>query len=136
MKWLSEIAGKFKDASKILQDVSSEAKIVTISLSQLHSILVSDEYTILAQALLTQGIRNALDIALTGCSVTLSYIDNELRNLTAKIETEQKLNFTDRARVVWKDGKFKELLRQLRRQHSAIAILQQGLQMCENLIPM
>jgi len=129
VKRLGELAVKLKDAPKIIQDVSSEARIITISLSLLHNILVSDEHTILAQALLTPDIRSALDVALTGCSVTLSCIKNEIHSLTAKINAEEKLNFADRAKVVLKDNKFNELLQQLRRQHNAIAILQQGLQM-------
>jgi hypothetical protein len=135
VKRLGAAAGKFKDASKILQEVYSEAKIITISLSQLQTTLVSDANKILAQALLAPDIQNALDIALTGCSVTLSCIENEICSLTGEVDADQKLNFADRAKVVWKDDKFKELLQQLSRLHNAIAILQQGLQMYEYLIP-
>ncbi|KAE8453289.1 hypothetical protein EG329_011356 [Mollisiaceae sp. DMI_Dod_QoI] len=129
VKRLCDAAGKLRDAPKIVQEVSSEAKVIAISLSQLHNIFVNDEHTILAQALLTPDIRSALDIALTGCKVTLSCIENETRSLAGKISSEQKLNLADRAKVLWKDDKFKELLHQLHRQHSVIAILQQGLQM-------
>jgi hypothetical protein len=75
-----------------------------------HFILVSDQHSILTQALLIQDIRDALDNALTGCSVTLSCIDNEIGSHTTKLNIEEKLNFADRAKVVWKDNKFKELL--------------------------
>ncbi|KAF4633673.1 hypothetical protein G7Y89_g4441 [Cudoniella acicularis] len=126
---LGELAGKFKAASKILQDVSSETKIITISLSQLQNILVKNDNTILAEALLTLDVRNALDTALTGCSVTLSCIESEIRSLTTNIDIDQKLNLADRAKIVWKEDKFKELLQQLRGQHNTISILQQGLQM-------
>lgn len=133
IKRLSEVAGKFKDASKILQALSSETRVITSSLSQLHNILVGDKHTILTQALLTPDIQEALNVALTGCNVTLSCIENELSSLAAKISSNQKLNLTDRAKVAWKDDKFKELLQQLSRQHTAIGILQHGLQMWEIL---
>jgi hypothetical protein len=134
LKRLKEVAGKFKDAPRIIQVVSLEARTITISLSLLHNTFVNDEHTILNQALLTPDIRNALDISLTGCSMTLSCIDNEIRSFSAKIEADQTLSFADRAKVVWKGDKFTELLQQLRGQHNAIAILQQGLQMYGFLI--
>ncbi|KUJ12373.1 uncharacterized protein LY89DRAFT_722011 [Mollisia scopiformis] len=129
VKRLIEVAGKFKDAPKLIHSLSSEAKVIAISLSQLHNIFVSDEHSILSQALLTPDIRTALDIALTGCTVTLSCIEDETRSLAAKLESDQKIKFADRAKVVWKDDRFKELLQQLHRQHNVIAILQQGFQM-------
>ncbi|CZR52287.1 uncharacterized protein PAC_02164 [Phialocephala subalpina] len=128
-KKLFDIVGKFKDAPKTVHDIFSEAKVISLSLSQLHGLFVSDEHTILSQALLTPDIRAALDIALTGCTVTLSCIENETHSLTTKLDRDRKLNFADRSKVVWKDDKFKELLQQLHRQHNVIAILQQGLQM-------
>lgn len=80
-------------------------------------------------------MRNALDIALTGCATTLGCIENETRSLTTKIESDQKINFSDRAKVVWRNDRFKELVEQLHRQHNVIAILQQGLQMYGNQYP-
>ncbi|KAF8858410.1 hypothetical protein BDZ45DRAFT_743450 [Acephala macrosclerotiorum] len=123
------IVDKFKDAPKTVHDIFSEAKVISLSLSQLHGLFVSDEHTILFEALLTPDIRTALDIALTGCTLTLSCIENETRGLATKLDRDRKLNFADRSKVVWKDDKFKELLEQLHRQHNVIAILQQGLQM-------
>jgi len=126
---LGEAISKFKDAPKTLKDISSEAKIISISLSQLRNALVSDEYSISTQGLLEPDIRNALDVALTGCKMTLSCIESEISSLTKSMATDQGLSFSDRARVFWKDDKFKELLQQLSRQHNAIATLQQGFQM-------
>jgi hypothetical protein len=131
LKKLSEVAGKFKEAPNILKDISSETRIITISLSELRNALLCDEHSIVAQSLQRPDIRNDLDIALTGCNMTLSCLETEISRLTTKIYANQKLSFADRAKVVWKDDKFKELLQQLSRQHNAIAILSQGLQMYE-----
>lgn len=128
-KKLFDVVGKFKDAPKTVHEIFSEAKVISLSLSQLHGIFVSDEHTILSEALLTPDVRTALDTALTGCTLTLSCIENETRSLSTKLDRDRKLNFADRSKVVWKDDKFKELLQQLHRQHNVIAILQQGLQM-------
>jgi hypothetical protein len=129
VKKVGELATKFKDAAKILHDVSSEARVITIALTQLQSTIVLDEYSVLGQALLTAHIRDVLDTALRGCRMTLSCIDVKTRSLASKVENNLKLNHADRARIFWKDDKFTELLKQLRKEHSAIGILQQRLQM-------
>ncbi len=129
LKNLNELLGKFRDAPKTLRDLSSETKVISISLSQLQNVLVSDKHSVLTQSLLKPDIRNALDVALTGCQMSLSCLETEIHSLTANIGTDQKLSFSDRAKVAWKDDKFKELLQQLSRQHNAIAALQQGFQM-------
>lgn len=129
LKNLNELVGKFRDAPKILRDLSSETKIISISLSQLRNALVSDQHSILTQTVLDPDIRNVLDVALTGCKMTLSCLETEIHGLTANIAADQKLSLSDRAKIAWKDDKFKELLSQLTRQHNAIAILQQSFQM-------
>ena len=129
LKNLNELVGKFRDAPQTLRDLSSDTKVISISLSQLQNVLVNDEHSILTRSLLKPDIRNALDVALTGCKVTLSCLETEIHSLTANIGVDQKLSFSDRAKIAWKDDKFKELLQQLSRQHNAIAALQQGFQM-------
>ena len=129
---VGEAISKFKDAPKTLKDISSEAKIISISLSQLRNAIISDEYSISTPGLLEVDIRNALDVALTGCKMTLSCIETEIGSLAKAMATDQGLSISDRARVFWKDDKFKELLQQLSRQHNAIAALQQSFQMYHN----
>jgi len=129
LKNLNELLGKFRDAPKTLRDLSSETKIISISLSHLRNVLISDEHSVLTQSLLKPDIRSALDVALTGCNVILSCLETEIRSLTVNIATGEKLSFSDRAKIAWKDDKFKELLQQLRRQHNAIATLNHCFQM-------
>jgi hypothetical protein len=129
LKNLNELLGKFRDAPKTLRDLSSETKIISTSLSQLRNVLVGDEHLVLTQSLLKPDIRKALDVALTGCNVILSCLETEIHSVTANIAPDQKLPFSDRAKIAWKDYKFKELLQQLIRQHSAIATLNQCFQM-------
>jgi hypothetical protein len=129
LKNLNELLGKFRDAPKTLRDLSSETKIISISLSHLRNVLISDEHSVLTQSLLKPDIRSALDVALTGCNVILSCLETEIHSLTVNIATGEKLSFSDRAKIAWKDDKFKELLQQLRRQHNAIATLNHCFQM-------
>jgi hypothetical protein len=128
VKKVGEVTSKFKEASQILLAVSSQAKLINTSLSQLYSIIVSDENAILAQALLTTDIRNALDISLTGCVLTLSCIDSEIHSLTSRVDSDQQLKFADRIKVVWKDDRFKEPLRRLCDHHDFIEFLQKMFQ--------
>jgi hypothetical protein len=129
LKNLNELVGKFRNAPTVLRALSSETKVISISLSQLGTALVSDKHSLLTPSLLKPDIRNALDVALTGCKVTLSCLETEIHSLAANIATDQKISFSDRAKIVWKEDKFRELLEQLTRQHNAIATLQQGFQM-------
>lgn len=55
-------------------------------------------------------------------------LEEEVRDLVAKTEAND-LKFKDRAKFLWKEDTFKELLTQIRGQQSALSLLIQGLQM-------
>ena len=129
VKKLNELRGKFKSAALIVRSLQSEVKVISISLSQLQSILLDDADAAPSQALLEPEVLSAVDISLTGCAATLSCLDDEIRSLATKLVEQEKLGFIDRVEIVWKDDKLKELSQQLRGQHSALGILLHGLQM-------
>jgi cell division control protein 24 len=129
VKKLGDVVSKFKSASLVVKSLQSEAKIISVSLSQLQSILLDDADAVPSQALLQPEVLSSVDTALTGCSITLSCLEDEIRSLVAKLALDEELGFVDRAEVVLKDDKFKELSQQLRGQYSALSILLHGLQM-------
>lgn len=130
VKKLADLGSKFNNASQNFTALASEVKLVRTSLSQLQDVLFDESNTLLSQAVLKPDIREALDISFTGCQTTLSCLDKEIRSFVAKIEAgDQNLSFTDRAKLVWKDDRFKDLQQQLRGQHNAMAIVHQGLGM-------
>lgn len=128
-KTLCTVCDKLKGASQVVNSLRSEARTISFSLSQLQTILLGDADSVPSKALLDPELLSTVDIALTGCSVTLSCLEEEIRSLVGKLAREEGMSFVDRAEVGWKDDKFKELLQQLRGQYGAIALLLNGLQM-------
>jgi hypothetical protein len=55
-------------------------------------------------------------------------LEEEVRDLVVKADADE-LKFKDRAKFLWKEDTFKELLTQIRGQQSALSLLIQGLQM-------
>ncbi|KAF4631118.1 hypothetical protein G7Y89_g7015 [Cudoniella acicularis] len=129
VKKLKDVHDKFKAVPQVVTSLHSEARITGVTLSHLQSILLGDADTIPSRALLETEVLSAVDIALVGCSVTLSCLEDEIRSLVAKLDGDHDLGFTERAGFVFNDDKFKELLLQLRGQCGAISFLLQGLQM-------
>lgn len=68
------------------------------------------------------------DRALTGCRIVYVCLEEEVRELASKAATND-LNFKSRAKFLWKEDTFKELLTQIRGQQSGLILLLQGLQM-------
>jgi hypothetical protein len=128
-KKLSEVASKFKNAPQTISHLSSQTKLMSFSLSQLQSTLFGDEDDIPTQAVHDPDVKSVLDIALTACTLTLSCIESEVRSLIIKSDAGKDLEVMERAKVVWKDYRFEELLQQLNGQSVTIWFLYQGLQM-------
>lgn len=102
--------------------------MISFSLSQLQSLLLGTEAAP-SQALLQPDVLAALDVSVTGCAVTLSCLDDELRSLVPKLEKNQGLGFVDKAGFIFKDQKLKDLSNQLRGQCGGITFLLSCLQM-------
>ena len=96
--------------------------VIAASLSQVQNLLQHDALREKPQLLET------FDRALTGCRVVYGCLEEEVRELRIKAENDE-LKFKDRARFLWKEDTFKELLTQIRGQQSALSLLIQGLQM-------
>jgi hypothetical protein len=96
--------------------------VIAASLSQVQNLLHHDTLQSKPQLLET------FDRALTGCRVVYGCLEEEVRDLVAKAEADD-LRFKDRAKFLWKEDTFKELLTQIRGQQSALSLLIQGLQM-------
>jgi hypothetical protein len=96
--------------------------VIAASLSQVQNLLHQDTLQNKPQLLET------FDRALTGCRVVYGCLEEEVRELVVKAEADN-LKFKDRAKFLWKEDTFKELLTQIRGQQSALSLLIQGLQM-------
>ncbi|KAF2128514.1 hypothetical protein P153DRAFT_376644 [Dothidotthia symphoricarpi CBS 119687] len=121
-KSLYDLRSRYKDASILITAIYSESMVIAASLSQVQNLLQHDALQNKPQLLET------FDRALTGCRVVYGCLEEEVRDLVVKAE-EDDLKFKDRAKFLWKEDTFKELLQQIRGQQSALSLLIQGLQM-------
>lgn len=121
-KALYDLRERYKDASILITAIYSESMVIAASLSQVQNLLQHDALLRKPQLLET------FDRALTGCRVVYGCLDEEVRDLAEKAERSE-LRFKDRAKYLWKEDTFKELLTQIRGQQSALSLLIQGLQM-------
>jgi hypothetical protein len=73
----------------------------------------------------------ALDVALTGCVVLFSCLDDEIRNITSEASptTAGAIKWKEKAKVVWNREKLRDLLDGLRGQQVAINLLIQLVQL-------
>ena len=121
-KELYDLRERYKDASVLITAIYSESMVIAASLSQVQNLLQHDALLQKPQLLET------FDRALTGCRVVYGCLEEEVRDLVEKAERND-LRFKDRAKFLWKEDTFKELLTQIRGQQSALSLLIQGLQM-------
>ncbi|KAL6708142.1 hypothetical protein ACN47E_003326 [Coniothyrium glycines] len=121
-KELYDLRSRYKDASVLISAIYSESMVIAASLSQVQNLLQHDALQSKPQLLET------IDRALTGCRVVYGCLDEEVRDLVAKADNDD-LRFKDKAKFLWKEDTFKELLTQIRGQQSALSLLIQGLQM-------
>lgn len=121
-KQLYDVHERYKDTSVLITAFYSESMVIAASLSQVQNLLQHDALLQKPQLLET------FDRALTGCRVVYGCLQEEVQELVEKAQQES-LKFKDRARFLWKEATFKELLTQIRGQQSALSLLIQGLQM-------
>jgi hypothetical protein len=121
-KELYDLRSRYKDANILITAIYSESMVIAASLSQVQILLHQDTLQSKPQLLET------FDRALTGCRVVYGCLEEEVRELVVKAEADE-LKFKDRAKFLWKEDTFKELLTQIRGQQSALSLLIQGLQM-------
>ena len=105
----------------LITAIHAESLIVAASLSQLQGLLQQD--TLRNRPLLHE----TFDQALTGCRVVYMCLSEEVQELSRKASSDS-LKSMDRAKSLWREDSFKELLQQIRDQQSTLSILIQGLQ--------
>ncbi|KAF2715315.1 hypothetical protein K504DRAFT_421967 [Pleomassaria siparia CBS 279.74] len=121
-KDLYDLRERFKDASVLITAIYSESMIIAASLSQLQRLLQQNALED------NPVLRDTFDQALTGCRVVYVCLDEEVRELAHKANSDT-LKSKDRIKYLWKEDTFKDLLQQIRGQQSALSLLLQGLQM-------
>ncbi|KAF2808025.1 uncharacterized protein BDZ99DRAFT_522623 [Mytilinidion resinicola] len=126
---LNALRGHYKNASITIGSLCSETTIIGASLSQVQTLFLQDINGRSDQIKSRPDLVATFDIALTGCMVVFSCLDEEVRNLTMGTMDAKSVNWKKRARAVWKEDTMRELLSQIRGQQTALTLLVQLLQM-------
>jgi hypothetical protein len=125
---LDGLREKYKHAQTTITALCAEAKVISASLSQIQSLILGNAGALITQLRPRSEVIAIFDNALTGCAVVFAVLDNELAALSSEDE-DGVMNWTQKAKLMWKDDLMKDLLQQLRGQTAAIGLLIQALQM-------
>ncbi|EOD45904.1 putative ankyrin repeat domain-containing protein 28 protein [Neofusicoccum parvum UCRNP2] len=126
---LYELRSKYKDASTTIDAICNEVEVVRASLSRVQRLLEKDS----AKGIdFNDELRDVFDMAITGCTVVLSCLDDEIKKLLAGSKSQGGgggFGWKVKAKYLWKEETMMDLLQKLRGQQGAISLLFQSLQM-------
>lgn len=134
-KEFSDIRSRFIFANLTIISICTESSVCSTALYTLQTCFSQHEHQEDANQrgphhLLDQPLfLSSCDAALTGCTLILSCLDEELGSLRQAVESGSPLKWTQRARVIWKEETMQQLLQQLRGQVTALNLLLHCFQM-------
>lgn len=126
---LNYIREKYKHAQLTISAISTEATVVSASLSRMQGLILRDADDITGQLQDGSELTKIFDCALTGCSVVLDVIDDEIQKLVEASNGEEETGWSARCRLIWNEDLMRDLLVQLRGQQTALTLLLQGIQL-------
>jgi hypothetical protein len=112
--------------------IHTQATVISASLSQIQTLLLRNTEGISSLFDARPELYDVLDMALTGCMVVFSCLDEEVRQITGQaksLEAVADLGWQKKLQLLWNEDKMKELLQHLHGQSSAVALLIQVFQM-------
>lgn len=123
---INEVTTKYKLANATLSAISSECLVISTAVERIQS-MVAHQTTLVSSRLQPgESLTMAFDIAFHGCETTLSIIADDLEKIGAgsgKAGSSMLKTPKARLKFIWSEGGLKELLQQLRAQHSALNLL-------------
>lgn len=114
-----DLCSQFKSAAFTLSAITSECSVINASLSNLQSLILEDPERL-------QDASSTFEIALLGCALTMSVLDEEIGGVLK--ETNGGTLTPKRFKYVLEQDHLKELLQQIRGQQIAISLLLQTYQ--------
>ena len=127
IKTVNDLVGKYNDAPMTMTAISSECSVLSAALSHIQD-LATQNADVFASRLKSQtNFAKTFDTALSGCAVVFSVLDTQVQDIT-KGKDGGNIDRMGKAKAVWKEDTFKELLQQLRGQQIAINLLLTALQ--------
>jgi hypothetical protein len=123
-KTLITLRERYKHAHVTIQAICAETQLVSSSLGRIQGLALSNPNTFDVDDQSRSELEHDLDVALTGCLVVFSVLDDEVQKLVEKQGT-----VTGRSMVLWDEGRMTGLLGHIRGQQTALTLLFQALQL-------
>lgn len=119
---LDHLRSRYQNASLTISALCSECTVITASLTEVQT------YVLQNPGMHTRPeLRTTFDMALTGCMVIFSCLDQEVQKISEA--GPSKLTWRSKARFAWNEDSMKEYLSQIRGQQAALSFLIQLLHM-------
>jgi len=117
------IVSSIQDAPRILSSIQAECSTTREALSHIFMLINKSDTTALTHLSSNVLLSQSFDVALTGCTVTFSVLDNELDKVLKQSGSEGKLGFHQRAKFMWNEEVLKGAIEELRGQRDALNLL-------------
>jgi hypothetical protein len=117
------IVSSIQDAPRILSSIQAECSTTREALSHIFILINKSDTTALTHLPSNVLLSQSFDVALTGCTVTFSVLDNELGKVLKQSGSEGKLGFHQRAKFMWNEEVLKSAIEELRGQRDALNLL-------------
>jgi hypothetical protein len=118
-----DIFSKRQDAPRILSALQSECSMTCESLVAICKLISRSDVIASLHLPTNESLAQTFDIALTGCTVALSALDNELQKIMNGRELEAGLGLHQRAKYAWNEDILARLASELRAQRGALGLL-------------
>lgn len=126
---LKAIADRYKSASLTIWAITFECSVIRRALSQIKYLFLHNLDSLISRLDSQSQLHAAFETALTGCSVTLNALDDELQKLAEGQRVSGESSRLVRLKYMWNEDIMKELLQHLRGQRGGINLLLTALQM-------
>jgi hypothetical protein len=121
---------KFKNSQMTISAIYSECTIISASLGHIQSLVLTNPEILRSNLQSRPELESVLDIALTGCVLVFSVLDDEVQTLNRGVGS-----MGTRVAHLWKEGTMSDLLTQIRGQQTALSLLIQALQTSATISP-
>lgn len=119
---------KYKNVPQTLASIHTECTTIKAALSYVYW-LVNRDTELLSSQLRIQGpLAETLDVALTGCTVTFSLLDSELKKLYDKGKGRDGYGKKDQLRYIWNESLAETILGNMRGLQGAVTPVLTALQ--------
>ena len=120
--------GKYKNAPQSLAAIRTECTTIKSALSYVDWMVKRDTERLSSQLKAHSPLADTLDVVLTGCAVTFSLLDIELKKLYDGSKDQDGYKWKEKMRYMWNEGRATNILDHMRGIQGAVQLVLTALQ--------